>query len=192
MQYEISLPTDYDMDIIRRRVETKGHLLDSFPGMGLKAYLIREAGVAGSTVNQYAPFYLWQSLSGMNHFLWGGGGFRNILGSFGRPAVRNWTGVAFEPGPARAAIPRAATRHTEPLPAEVDPTDFVAQALDELRQHAGREGVHSTALAVDPRHWEMVRFTLWADVEPDATGIRYQVLHLSTPHLDDVRQGRQW
>ena len=29
MQYEIPLPADYDMAIIRRRVASKGHLTDS-------------------------------------------------------------------------------------------------------------------------------------------------------------------
>ncbi|GGO10638.1 hypothetical protein GCM10010116_21330 [Microbispora rosea subsp. aerata] len=37
---------------------TRGHALDDRAGLGLKAYLIRERGVAGSPVNQYAPFYL--------------------------------------------------------------------------------------------------------------------------------------
>ena len=43
MQYEIALPADYDMAIIRRRVATKGPLLDTMPGLGLKAYLIASA-----------------------------------------------------------------------------------------------------------------------------------------------------
>lgn len=75
MQYEITLPADYDMEIVRRRVETRGRALDEFPGLGLKAYLIRERGVRDSPVNEYAPFYLWHAVSGMNRFLWGGGGF---------------------------------------------------------------------------------------------------------------------
>jgi hypothetical protein len=58
MQYEITLPADYDMEIIRERVATRGAALDDFAGLGLKAYLIRERGVDGSPVNQYAPFYL--------------------------------------------------------------------------------------------------------------------------------------
>ena len=75
MQYVITLPADYDMGIIRDRVTTKGPLLDTFPGLGLKAYLIRERGVDISPVNQYAPFYLWATVDGMTRFLWGGGGF---------------------------------------------------------------------------------------------------------------------
>jgi len=55
MQYEINLPADYDMGIIRHRAETRGSTLDAFPGLGLKAYLIRERGKARSQINQYGP-----------------------------------------------------------------------------------------------------------------------------------------
>jgi hypothetical protein len=104
------------MKIIRERVATRGAALDDFPGLGLKAYLIRERGVDGSPVNQYAPFYLWQSPAGMNRFLWGGEGFHGIVRDFGRPAVRHWTGVALEHGPSRTDLPRYATRRNGALP----------------------------------------------------------------------------
>lgn len=97
MQYEIGLPADYDMGVIRRRVADRGHLLDQWEGLGVKAYLMRERGVRGSPVNQYAPFYLWNTVAGMNSFLWGGG-FQGICDDFGRPSARQWTGVAFEEG----------------------------------------------------------------------------------------------
>lgn len=74
MQYELTLPADYDMGIIRKRVAARGLATDIFPGLGLKAYLILERGVEGSKVNQYAPFYLWTAISGMSRFLWGGAG----------------------------------------------------------------------------------------------------------------------
>jgi hypothetical protein len=182
MQYEINLPADYDMQIIRKRVETRGHLLDGFDGLGLKAYLIREGG----PVNQYAPFYLWRSTTGMNRFLWGGGGFQGIVADFGRPPVRHWTGVAFEYGPERDGVPRAATRRSRRLPEDEDPSAAVERALAELRTGAG---MHSTAIAVDPTSWELVHFTLWT--EPKAgPGTRYEVLHLSTS--EDLKTGRQW
>ncbi|MEV5342921.1 DUF4865 family protein, partial [Streptomyces sp. NPDC052676] len=73
MQYEITLPADYDMDVVRARVARVGHALDDWEGLGFKAYLTRERGVWGSPVNQYAPFYLWNTVRGMNSFLWGGG-----------------------------------------------------------------------------------------------------------------------
>lgn len=58
MQYAIALPADYDLGVIRQRVATRGAAMDAFPGLGLKAYGIRERGVRGARVNEYAPFYL--------------------------------------------------------------------------------------------------------------------------------------
>ncbi|WP_432093635.1 DUF4865 family protein [Streptomyces sp. bgisy100] len=193
MQYDITLPADYDMGIIRHRVATRGSALDDRAGLGLKAYLIRERGSAGSAVNQYAPFYLWHTLAGMNDFLWGGGGFQGIVADFGRPPVRHWTGAAFEPGPARRAVPRAATRHTSVLPADIEPEAAVGRALEAVRATAALPGVHSSALAVDPHHWESVHFTLWERTPPeDRPGDRYEVLHLSAPQLADLPAGRCW
>lgn len=186
MQYEIALPADYDMTIIHRRVAEKGPLLDTFPGLGLKAYLVRERGLLGSPVNQYAPFYLWADITGMNRFLWGGGGFENIVTFVGRVPVRHWTGVACLAGPARAARPRSATRDAMLLPPDLDPTPLVAEALDGLERRAALPGVHTAALAIDPRHWELITFTLWQEDVPETAGTRYQVLHLSTPGLDRI------
>jgi len=54
-------------------------------------------------------------------------------------------------------------------------------------------GVHSTALGMDPLTWEVMHFILWAESAPDHTaGVRYEVLHLSTPQLNDLARGRQW
>ena len=40
MQYQVGLPTDYNMQIIRDRVKKTGHLMDGFAGLEFKAYLI--------------------------------------------------------------------------------------------------------------------------------------------------------
>ncbi|MFE7403142.1 DUF4865 family protein [Streptomyces sp. NPDC057557] len=186
MQYEITLPADYDMGIIRNRVATKGHLLDSFPGLGIKAYLIRERGEY-SQVNQYAPFYLWATPEGMNSFLWGPG-FQGIVQDFGRPEVQHWTGLAYAEGPASAVLPRTATLHR----AAVAPVDAVEAALEESRKLARTPGAVATALAIDPRHWELLHFTLWEQEAPEASGARYEVLHLSAPERDRLGEGRQW
>jgi hypothetical protein len=186
MQYEITLPTDYDMGIIRRRVETTGHRMDDFDGLGLKAFLIQDRA-NGAMINQYAPFYLWNNSAGMSRFLWGGGFFTAICRSFGRPPVRHWTGVEAASGPDVDQPALSATKHTWSLPSDVDPAEPVAEAVETLRKTAMREGVHSSAIAVDPARWEVVHFTLWATPEPDAVpGTRYQVLHLSTPGTKDL------
>jgi hypothetical protein len=185
MNYRITLPADYDMEIVRHRVATRGHLLDAFPGLGLKAYLVRERGKDGSPVNGYAPFYLWNTVEGMNSFLWGPG--------FRGPAVEHWTGLAFERGPAIGTTPRQAVRCAWRLPSGEPPGRAVDEAVAELSDAAGRPGLHSAALAVDPRRWELLRFTLWQDAAPAEPGDeRYEVLHLSRPGLDALPTGRQW
>ena len=179
MQYALTLPADYDMEIIRKRVRDRGHGTDGFPGLDFKAYLIRERGADESPINQYAPFYVWRDTAGMNRFLWGGAGFANIVTDFGRPPVRHWTGVDHLPGPNQAMPPVAATRHTEPIAALADPTAPVNAARERLRERAEQPGVYSTALAVDPERWELVHFTLWTENPGTAAGTRYEVLHLS-------------
>jgi hypothetical protein len=63
----------------------------------------------------------------------------------------------------------------------------------EIRALARRDDVHTAALAVDPRHWQALRFVLWRDVAADAEATeRYRVLHLSAPGLDALPEGRVW
>ncbi|MFF0752494.1 DUF4865 family protein [Streptomyces sp. NPDC004267] len=190
-QYDITLPADYDMRIIRERVATRGHLLDDFPGLGLKAYLMRERA-DGSPVNQYAPFYLWATAAGMNDFLWGPG-FQGIVSDFGRPVVQHWTVLAYDEGPAAACPPRAATRRRGPVPERLSPAEAMERVLERHAVEAKADGVVARAVAVDPRHWELLTFTLWADegaAEPNAD--RFQVLHLSAPGRSGIAPGRQW
>ncbi|MGX1849828.1 DUF4865 family protein [Streptomyces sp. NPDC055299] len=191
MQYAITLPADYDMQTIRARVASRGHLLDEYAGLALKAYGIRERGVDGSPVNQYAPFYLWSAPEAMNRFLLGDG-FRGVVRDFGRPAVRHWQGLFHGRGPAADTLPRAFTRRTETLADDADAATVVAQAAAAHEELATTDGVHTTALALDPHHWELVHFTLWADTSPRAAGARFQVLHLSTPDAGRPVTGRQW
>ncbi|RKT11715.1 uncharacterized protein DUF4865 [Streptomyces sp. 1114.5] len=194
MQYEITLPADYDMGTIRKRVADKCHLLDAHPGLGLKAYLLRERGLEGSPVNQYAPFYLWRTAEGMNSFLWGSG-FRGLSADFGRPVVHHWLGTgltsgAGSAGGAEAPTPTTATRETVRLPESTDPAEAVERALAELPAHPA---LHTAAVAVDPSRWELLRFALWHGPAPeDVPGARYQVLHLSRPELDRLPSGRHW
>ncbi|MFI0906286.1 DUF4865 family protein [Streptomyces sioyaensis] len=191
MQYAITLPADYDMQIIRDRVTSRGHLLDEYAGLGLKAYGIRERGVDGSPVNQYAPFYLWAAPEAMNRFLLGDG-FRGVVRDFGRPEVRHWQGLFARPGPAAGTLPRAFTRRTETLPGDADTATAVAAAAAAHEELATTDGVHTTALALDPHRWELVHFTLWADASPGPAGERFQVLHLSAPDAGRLGTGRQW
>jgi hypothetical protein len=185
MQYRIVLPADYDMEIIRTRVRTRGHATDDFPGLALKAYLVRERGVDGSPVNAYAPFYVWNDTAGLGRFLWGGGGFGPLVADFGRPTVHSWIGAGAMAGPARGSVPAVATLHTEPLGHGADPAETMARAQRELALRAATPGVHTAVAALDPHHWELLQATLWErEAPPEQPGERYRLLHLSSPGLD--------
>ncbi|MEU5686443.1 DUF4865 domain-containing protein [Streptomyces venezuelae] len=191
MQYEITLPADYDMGVIRNRVETKGHLLDDFPGLGFKAYLMRERGKDDSPVNQYAPFYLWNTAEGMNSFLWGPG-FQGLSEDFGRPTVEHWTTLAYEEGSASGAVPRAAIRRRQRVPASMHLPGTAAELAAEAGRLARNEGAVSALTAVDPRTWEAVHFSLWESEAPQGVGDVFQVLHVSAPEREKLPRGRQW
>ncbi|MEU6139717.1 DUF4865 family protein [Streptomyces sp. NPDC047081] len=191
MQYELTLPADYDTGIIRERVARIGHLLDDWAGLGIKSYLLRERGRFGSPVNQYAPFYLWNTMDGMNTFLWGGA-FQGLSNDFGRPVVRQWTGLAYEGGGAVGGPARFAVRRREPVPDGEELADVMARAVGETERLADADGAVLAAAAVDTSRWELVHFSLWEHDAPKADGDVFEVLHLSAPGLDRLPRGRQW
>ncbi|MFJ5273090.1 DUF4865 family protein [Streptomyces sp. NPDC088358] len=191
MQYELTFPADYDMGIIRARVSRIGHLLDGWEGLGFKTYLMRERGVHGSPVNQYAPFYLWNTVEGMNSFLWGGA-FQGLVDDFGRPVVQHWTGLAYEEGVAAGAPARVAVRSRRPVPEGAELSEVMADAAAGAGRLAGLDGAVCAAAAVDPRHWEVVHFSLWDHDAPEASGEVFQVLHVSAPERERLARGHRW
>ncbi|MBM7171712.1 DUF4865 family protein [Streptomyces sp. G44] len=191
MQYEITLPAAYDMGVIRHRVASKGHLLDAFAGLGFKAYLMRERGRDGSPVNQYAPFYLWNTAAGMNSFLWGAG-FQGLADDFGRPAVRHWTVLAYEDQGTPGITARAAVRRRQRIPEAARLPGLADDLVAAARQLTEGEGAVSALTAVDPRTWEAVHFSLWEHEAPEELGDVFQVLHVSAPKREKLLHGRQW
>ncbi len=192
MQYEISLPADYDMAIIRDRIATRGHALDDYPGLGLKAYLVRDVGT-GSAVNAYAPLYLWVDDAAAGRFLWGGDGFGGIVRDFGRPTVRTWLGGDHRPGPAHDTSPRRAVRTTSRLAPDVDPLVTAADAAALTDALLDGDDVHSVSWAIDPASWELMVLIVHTTAEPAPPGDRdradtvsYEVLHLSVPGIHDL------
>lgn len=206
MQYRIGLPSDYDMGIIRERVSSKGAALDGFEGLGLKAYLIREVGVAGSPINEYAPLYLWADIEGMKRFLYSKIGFGGIVESFGRPAVAHYNLISTLAGAQSQGQPSWAMLRTYSTDPGVDPGELVAQRLAFARSALERTeraaSCHSISLAVDPFTWTMIEFELQVD-PPDADSAErervstegpdgliaaevFEVLHTSRPEFDSL------
>jgi hypothetical protein len=177
MQYAISLPADYDMGVIRRRVAERGPGFDGFPGLRFKAFLVRERA-EGAPTNEYAPFYVWDDIAGMRRFLWGGGGYGGIVASFGRPQVADWTVADVLHGDGDAGSARWASRTVTSLPEGVVPEVAVPAAVEEARRTAGDTVL--TVVAVDVTTWTVCRFALHRNRPQGTDEAVHRVLHLST------------
>jgi hypothetical protein len=182
-QYEITLPTDYDMGIIRQRVADRGHSLDARPGLGLKAYLIRDVA-GGASANAYAPFYLWTEPGALAALHWGGQGFSGIVSDFGRPVVQTWIGGAFYRGSSYELAPTFATKTLVTLSDEEDPKDEAKRLQELAHSRSADVDTHSVTLAIDPTSWQGVIFRLSTSRPgPSTLATIYEVLHLSTPEI---------
>lgn len=182
MQYRITLPADYDMGIIRKRIAERGHLTDDLPQLAFKAYLYADCTGPEATVreNRYAPFYLWHGTEGMNAFL-GGAGFAGVVASFGRPVVRTWS-VWHAQMAADLSVATHASCESVAIPGHA--------ALSELRdtENAAMQadldrGALAAVSAFDPAGWTAMRFRLWRDaaVVFNENVDVYQVGHVSQP-----------
>ncbi|EJC77776.1 hypothetical protein Rleg10DRAFT_6491 [Rhizobium leguminosarum bv. trifolii WSM2012] len=180
MQYSFTLPGDYDMSIIDRRIRDKGPLLDGFPNLGFKAYLSVGKGEFGSRDNLYAPFYLWQKPEGIRDFLCSPG-FEALTGAFGWPQVRTWIVWQAEVSDDIAAA-RFATRDILQMKPYAP--------LDDIRRADGAqtdaEIATGDALAsvsgFEPTTWTRVRFRLWREIPVRGEHMQaYRVGHLSLP-----------
>lgn len=184
MQYPIVLPTDYDMDVIRTRVRTRGGALDDRNGLSCKAYCIREAGVDGSPINQYAPFYLWADSNAAADFLWGGQGFDGIVRDFGRPRVHTWTPASLAVGGCeRSDVTRAVFR-TAQIDRDADLVAVAQALMARVSAKADNPDVHLALGGIDPTNWQTVEFTTLARIEDTATvadSTVYQVLYINQP-----------
>lgn len=181
MQYDFTLPADYDMTIIRRRIADKGHLMDGFPGLAFKAYLhaSRDDAALPSRDNHYAPFYLWRDIAGMNAFL-ESAGFAGLSHDFGRPPVRTWS--AWHVDAADDLHDAAcATRDIISMPPDAVMGEWHATEAGAARA-ARADGALAAVSAFDPGAWTLVRFRLWPDLHaaPARDGRQhYRVGHVS-------------
>ncbi len=186
MQYSFSLPADYDMSIIDRRIAEKGHLLDNFPNLKFKAYLTaRRNDEAGSQENLYAPFYLWNHEGGLNDFLCGEG-FVGLTRSFGWPQVKTWFVWQAHLSPAvREAV--FATREMRATPAHSSLAELRKRESEETFDDVQKRGALASISAFEPTSWTRIRFQLWGEtrgLEPAADIQAYRIGHLSLPKSD--------
>jgi hypothetical protein len=179
MQYSFTLPADYDMTIIDRRVAEKGAFTDNFPGLSFKAYLLARRGEEGPE-NLYAPFYVWRRDEGLSDFVCGPG-FQAVSGAFGWPSIRTFVvwRVVRDPAIAAAAF---ASREVGSIGAHADLGDLRRRESDEADADVAAGALASVA-AFEPTTWTRVRFKLWRE-RPKAAKAEaqiYRVEHMSLP-----------
>ncbi len=190
MQYSFTLPADYDMAIIDRRVAEKGHFLDRHPPLIFKAYLAarRDDAGLGSRLNLYAPFYLWQDAEGMTGFLTSPG-FAGVAAAFGWPSVEVWPSVIALEHKGSPAEGANATREIVSIPRFSDLTTLRAAEDEAARRDTGESGAVLALTAFEPTGWSLVRFRLWR-AQPATLGDQaYRVLHVSNPTPVPERAG---
>lgn len=183
MQYSFTLPADYDMDIIDRRVKDKGPMLDQFPGLNFKAYLFaRRDDNLPSRENLYAPFYVWDDEYAVSNFLCGPG-FEALCLNFGRPTVYKWLPWAHH-GKANIATAQYASRVVKPIPVGADLHDLRTNAVASLNQSFKTDqNILATVTGFDPHTWTEITFNLYADepvTSPSPDLQLYHVGHVST------------
>jgi hypothetical protein len=181
MQYSVTLPADYDMEIIARRIRGKGHLMNGFEGLGFKAFLMarRDAGTYSSMTNLYAPFYIWRRAEGMAEFL-SGPGFSALSNDFGRPPVTSWTIWEAKIG---SQLPEArfAQRQIVAIAPEAD-LHTLREAEWRRAEDTMAAGAVASISAFDPCLWTLLRFSFWKHPIKASTGKSqiYEVGHLAT------------
>ncbi|MBM6581690.1 DUF4865 family protein [Microvirga sp. BT689] len=159
MQYSLSLPADYDMGIIDRRIRDKGSLLGEFPNLKFKAYLRAAKGDLGSHENLYAPFYVWDKADGASDFLCGPG-FQTLANDFGWPSVRTWIvwQACVDPAFRQAKF---ATRDIFPIEPHARLDQVQRREVDEAMNAVSSRNAFASVAGFEPTTWTRIRFRLW-------------------------------
>lgn len=190
MQYVFPLADDFDMGQIRQRVADKGPLFDDYPGLVQKAFLCSDVAgqspgeILGERIgNEYATFYLWESVEAARNFVLGDA-FKAVCATFGRPRIQSWQVLAQHSRD--GSTPRFAVQESETLNGVADLGLIALAERQAVAPAFQNPGLHSYVVALDPYRWELVRFTLWREAH-DAAAARignsrsYEVLHLAAP-----------
>ena len=168
MRYAITLPSDYNMTIIRERVAKSGHLMDGFQDLLFKAYLISEKA-AGALQNSYSPLYVWKAAAGMNKFIFDGY-FDNILRDFG------WQHI--EIGVAASTALTDAFKNSKYLTEETVAINPTTSLKNHKLQAQPQNDETGKLVVYNPDKWQQVVFTFYRD-KPETEKTCYEILHLS-------------
>jgi hypothetical protein len=175
MQYKITLPSDYDMEIIKNRVDNNGHKTDGFEGLRFKLYLITEKGANNNFSNSYCPLYLWKDNKGMNKFLFDGF-YDNIISSFG------WQNI-------NIGIPLIDTtsdnikniKYLFEITRVIEPRESLKDLSDRVKESMPKIDSAEYVVIYSPEKWRYNIFYFIDDLSKieGTDGVVYSILHVS-------------
>src|SRR5215475_3371975 len=162
--YAHRLPADYDVEIIRRRAASRGHLFDAIPELHFKAFLLRERGRYGAIQNEYSSLYLWRKDEGFRNFLVDGR-TKSVTDSFGRPRIETRLVLDALKGDGNDA--RFVYTQEVDIPDDADLTSAFAAEIERNHAVAKEAGMVASAVGVDAQNWKFTR-VLVSENEPVA------------------------
>jgi len=187
MQYKITLPSDYNMDIIRNRVSDKGYLADNLQGLDFKAFLISEKGNFSNNENMYAPFYVWSKDMGMIDVVLGDF-FQGIITSFGWQKISNWI-VLHSSKSENNIFPKYALQETITIPTFTDLKALREQEVNRNKEVMDNPHMKYSIVAFNPENWSLVRFQIADNLEDNSVNNsqieKYEVLYLASPNQNN-------
>ncbi len=172
MQYKITLPEVYDMELIKQRVYNNGHKTDGFEGLLFKCYLIKEKGPQ-SMENMYAPLYVWKTSEGMNKFLFEGF-YDNIIHSFGWQQVNIGIPLFME-----LSNNFSASKYMVEETGDILPDSSLTGFQEEIKSRKAFDNSFTSRLCVyNPDKWKFSMFYFYEKC-PAVEKELYQILHIS-------------
>lgn len=173
MQYKISLPSDYDMELIKTRVKENGSKTDGFDELLFKCYLIQERNV-DSFENEYAPLNVWKGSAGMNKFIFDGY-YDNIIKSFGWQNIN--IGVPFLLN-LKKSFKEA--KYVQEIIGEITPRLSLADFKNNIKMPSDEEqSIVGMVCLYNPDKWKYSEFLFYKERPKMHSNHVYQILHIS-------------
>lgn len=174
-QYKITLPSNYDMNIIVERVKNNGHKTDGFHDLKFKLYLMTQKGKNNNLQNSYAPLYIWKDSEGLNKFLFNGF-YDNILSSFGWQQVN--IGI---PLIDTTTCKISDTKYVFEITKHVEPQGSLNNFKDRIEKDIPKVEGAEYIVIYNPDKWTYSVFYLINDLNKikAENGIIYNIFHIS-------------
>ena len=174
-QYKITLPSNYDMEIIRERVRNNGYKTDGFEDLKFKLYLITEKGSNHNLQNSYCPLYVWKGSNGLNKILFNGY-FDNILNSFGWQKVN--IGI---PIMDTTTSKITENKYLFQVKREIQPQESLHHFSARIEENIPTIADCEYIVIYNPDKWKYEAFYFLNDLNlvKDQHGVIFQILHVS-------------